>query len=171
MRRAALLVPVLLLAVPPLAAQEAARDAAQETEWSADEQAVVEWLTTFNEEAYAYGAGEFLSWMHPEFTSWNYAEKRPVEMESFATSATEFFESDASIRLGTRPMSVQVVGDVAIAHTWYREAITGGEGEGSYFGRWTIVLKKLDGDWKHLAWTWTQEKVDPEKVKKEKADG
>ena len=163
MRKVALLVPVFLLAVPPLAAQE--------TEWSADEQAVLEWLTTFNEEAYSGGADEFLSWMHPEFMSWDYSERRPLEMESFATSATEFFESAASIELGTRPMSVQVIGDVAIAHTWYRQAITGGEGEGAYSGRWTIVLKRVDGDWKHLAWTWTQEKVDPEKMKREKADG
>ena len=163
MRRAALLVPVLFLAVPPLAAQE--------TEWSADEQAVVEWLKTFNEEAYAGGTDEFLSWMHPEFTSWNYSDRTPLDLESFTESVAEFFESFDSVRLGTRPVSVQVFDDVAVLHTWYREAITGGEGEGSYFGRWTLVLKKVDGDWKHLAWTWTQEKVDPEKVKKEKADG
>ena len=163
MRRASLLVPLIFLAVHSLPAQE--------TEWSADEQAVVDWLTTFNEEAYSGGWNEFQSWLHPEFTSWDYSERSPLEMESFETSVAEFFDSAASIRVGIKPMSVQLADDVAIVHTWYRQVVTFSEGKEGYSGRWTIVLKRVDGDWKHLAWTWTQEKVDPEKVKREKADG
>ena len=161
MRRAVILVTLLLLAVPPLAAQE----------WTAEQQEVVEWLTTFNETAYAGTADEFLAWIHPQFTGWSFAEEAPVEMATFADMVTGFFASVESIRFGTKPVSVQVLDDVAVAHTWYRQSITGGEAEGFYAGRWTIVLKKVDGDWKHLAWTWTEERVDPEKMKREKAEG
>ena len=161
MGRAILLVALLLLAVPPLAAQE----------WTAEQQEVVEWLNTFNDVAYAGSADEFMDWLHPEFTDWNYSEKAPHEMESFAEVVTEFFAGVESIQLRTKPISVHVSGDVAVVHTWFREAITGGVAEGNYGGRWTIVLKKVDGDWKHLAWTWTQEDAKREKMEKPKDEG
>ena len=157
MRRATLLVALLLLVAPPMAAQE----------WSADQQEVVEWLEAFNDEAYVGGVDEFMAWLHPEFTAWNYANKTPLDLESFTEEVTEFFGVFDSVRLGTRPLSVQVFDDVAVLHTWYREALTGPEGETFYAGRWTIVLKKLDGDWRHLSWTWTQEERKPEKERKE----
>ena len=70
MLRAVILVTLLLLAVPPLAAQE----------WTAEQQEVVEWLNTFNETAYAGTADEFLAWIHPQFTGWSFAEEAPVEI-------------------------------------------------------------------------------------------
>ncbi|MBT8477473.1 MAG: nuclear transport factor 2 family protein [Gemmatimonadetes bacterium] len=161
MHRAILLVALFLLAAPPLTAQE----------WSAEQQEVVEWLNTFTEVAYGGTADEFMTWLHPEFTEWNYSEKEPTEMESMTEVVTEFFAGVESIVLRTKPRSVHVSGDVAVLHTWYREVITGGEAEGNYGGRWTIVLKKADGEWKHLAWTWIQEDAKREKLEKTKGQG
>jgi ketosteroid isomerase-like protein len=160
MRRATLLVALLLLVAPPLAAQE----------WSADEQEVVEWLKAFTAEAWAGDLDAFLPWLHPEFTSWNYADRGPEDFDVFAEGAAEFFETSSSIVVGARPMSVTVLGDMAVVHNWYREMVTGADGESAYMGRWTLVLTRTDDGWKNLAWTWTQEDVDREKLKKAKEE-
>jgi len=161
MLRAVILVTLLLLAVPPLAAQE----------WTAEQQEVVEFINTFTVEAYAGGPDEFVAWLHPDFTGWDYSGKEPIDFAAMEGTAAEFFDYYDSVRLGTKPLLVSVFDDMAILHTWYREALTSPDGETFMAGRWTIVLKKVDGEWKHLAWTWTQDRVDPEKMKREKVEG
>ena len=162
MRKAILLPALLLVAAPPLAAQE----------WSAEQQEVIEFINTFTTEAYAAGAEEFVAWLHPDFTGWDYAGKEPIDFAAMEGVAAEFFDYYDSVKLGAKPMSVSVFDDMAIAHTWYREALTSADGEAFMAGRWTIVLKKVDDEWKHLAWTWTQERMKPkEEAKKEKPEG
>jgi len=159
MRRATLLVPLILLAAPPLIAQE----------WTAEQQEVVEWLETFAAEAWAGDADAFIPWLHPEFTSWNFSEQKPQSFDAFTEGAAEYFDTYSSVEVGVKPMSVTVLGDVAVAHTWYKEVLTSADGESAYTGRWTLVLTKTDDGWKNLAWTWTAEDVDPEKMKDAKA--
>jgi hypothetical protein len=156
MHRASLLVALMLLAAPPLAAQE----------WSAEEQEVVEWLDAFAEEAYTGGADTFLAWIHPEITSWDYSTKTPLDWEPFTETVAELFASNASVELVIKPLSVQVFGDLAIVHAWYKETITGPDGDAVFTGRWTAVLKKGGDGWRHLAWAWLQKEWKPEKEKK-----
>jgi len=162
MRKAVLLVALLFLAAPPVAAQE----------WSAEQQEVIEFINTFTTEAYAGGADEYVVWLHPDFTGWDYAGKEPIDFAAMKGMAAEFFDYYDSVRLGAKPILVTVFDDMAIAHTWYREALTSTDGKTYMGGRWTIVLKKLDGEWKHLAWTWTQEERKPKEEKpKEEPEG
>lgn len=161
MRKAVLLVALLLLAAPPLAAQE----------WTAEQQEVIESINTFTETAYDGTADEFMAWIHPQFSGWDYSGKEPLDFAAMEGTAAEFFDYYDSVRLGAKPMLVSVLDDMAVVHTWYRERLTSPDGEEFMAGRWTIVLKKMDGEWKHLAWTWTQDRADPEKVKKEKPEG
>lgn len=154
MRRALLPVLLLLVAAPPLAAQE----------WSAEQQEVVDWMNTFAAEAYADDVDAFLAWLHPDFTAWDYAAESPVSGAAFSEMATGAFQAFDSITIRVEPVSVQVLGDVAVLHTWYREVLTGAAGEMKVGGRWTVVLKRLDGDWKHVAWTWTQEETPSEET-------
>jgi ketosteroid isomerase-like protein len=158
MRRAALLVSVILFAAPPLIAQE----------WTAEQQEVIDWLDTFTAEAWAGDVDAFLPWLHPEFTSWDYSQKKPESFAAFTEGAAKYFETYSSIDLEAKPMSVTVLGDVAVVHAWYKEVLTSADGESAYLGRWTLVLTKTDDGWKNLAWTWTAEDVDTQKLKEAK---
>jgi len=164
------MVALILFAAPPLAAQQ---------DWSAEQQEVVEWFATFNAEAWAGDLDALLSWLHPEFTGWSYSEKMPWDFDSFAKSNEEFFEAYSAIEVQAKPVMVTVAGDVAVVHSWFKEKLTGADGDSHYTGRWTLVLQKTSDGWKNLSWTWTGEEVNPdkleevkeEKVEKEKAEG
>ena len=157
MRKAVLMLAILLFAAPPLSAQQ---------EWSPEQQEVVEWFATFNAEAWAGDLDTFLPWLHPEFTGWSYSEKTPWDFDGFAEANEEFFEAYSAIEVQAKPMTVTVLGDVAVVHSWFKEKLTGADGDIYYTGRWTLVLLKTGDGWKNLSWTWTGEEVDPEKVKK-----
>lgn len=166
MRKAALMTALILLAAPPLFAQQ---------EWSPEQQEVVDWFATFNAEAWAGDLDTLLPWLHPEFTGWSYSEKTPWDFDGFAESNEAFFEAYSTIEVAAKPMTVTVVGDVAIVHAWFKERLAGADGDIHYMGRWTLVLLKTGDGWKNLSWTWTGEEVPPEKLekaeKKEKAEG
>ena len=121
-------------------------------------------LPRFEEEfvgPYAGDVDAFMAWLHPDFTGWDYGEKSPVSGEEFTALATAAFDVYESMIVRTKPLSVLVMGDVAVLNTVYREVLVGPGGEMRVGGRWTVVAKKMDDEWKHLSWTWTQEQAGP----------
>jgi len=136
---------LLLLTATPLVAQE----------WSEEEQQLVDWVDRFAAEAYVGDVDTYLAWFHPDFTAWNYSAAAPVDIESFREIVSKLLGAYDSFELEVTPLSVQLIGDVAVMHLGYRETMTASGGtEATLEGRWTATLKKEGGEWRFFTWTW-----------------
>ncbi len=62
----------------------------------------------------------------------------------------EFFQSSSQIHAGMGPITVAVCGDLAVAYYTLTITSTDKDGDHSEKGRYTQVLKKVDGKW--LIW-------------------
>jgi len=152
MRKAPLLVALLLLTATPLVAQE----------WSEEEQQLVDWLGRFADEAYVGDVDTYMAWFHPDFTAWDYSADAPIDMKSFREMASKFFGAYDSVELTSMPLSVQLIGDVAVMHLGYRETMKESDGvEVTLEGRWTATLKKEGDEWRFLTWTWVETTLPP----------
>ncbi|MDA2925616.1 nuclear transport factor 2 family protein [Acidobacteria bacterium AH-259-G07] len=139
---------LLFIALPgtsPAAAQE----------WSAAQKEV---LASMEAYAAAWEGGnqeEIVSYLHPDFHSWNFEEDFPRSRPSGEKKIELFLRKYDLISMELRPLAIQVFGDAAVVHLYFEEIMRDSTGtHTNSSGRWTVSLLKENGKWVFTSFAW-----------------
>lgn len=134
-----------LAALMPLAAQQ----------WSDSQKEVLENLKTYSEITVKKDLEGVMSYFHPDFRGWDYAEGLPFDKASNRKVYEYYFGKYSFVSFDINPVSIQVVGKIAIVHCYYKEILRGATGVDTLFsGRWSLTMLKQDDKWVFLSWSW-----------------
>lgn len=87
-----------------------------------------------------------LSYFHPDFRGWYCKDPLPRNKASIRKWARYFFEIEESLVYELKPIAIDVHGNVAFVHYYYKWAYKDAEGKHKMDqGRWTDIYMK-DGD-------------------------
>jgi len=96
-----------------------------------------------------------MTYFHPKFTWWEYAEKLPGNYDAFRTAIEDFFKNNKIIKFDANPLEIQVEGKIAIMHLNYNEIFSDSSGkETTNAGSWTATMMKQGKKWIFLSWSW-----------------
>jgi ketosteroid isomerase-like protein len=139
------LVFIVLLVTTPVFAKE----------WSAEQKDV---LASFNEYLSAVRQGnlkEIVSFWHPKYVSWDYAQALPTIYDVSIRAEEGFFKNYKFNKLEFDPLEIQVEGNLAIILANYNVIIQNSAGkEISSSGSETIILVKKDKKWAMMSLVW-----------------
>lgn len=143
------LVWLLSLTVVPHASTQTQGASAQ---WSPAERAVWDavdrgWQALRDENVEA-----FMASFHPEFLGWNMNRPAPLDVAAERQGTVEFLAQYDWESYTIEPVAIRIVGDVAIVHYRYHEAVrrTGADKVQREEGRATQVMRRLGESWKTL---------------------
>jgi len=124
-------------------------------DWSAEQKNV---LNRFKEYVAANLKGnvkEIMTYFHPKFTSWDYAQELPANYDALRKMMDDFFKSYKLIKFDVVPLEIQVEGNIAIVHLKYSESFSDSSGkEIVNSGPWTVTMVKQGDKWFFLSYSW-----------------
>jgi ketosteroid isomerase-like protein len=127
--------------------------------WSPAQQEVIDALQEYARVSMTGNVEEIMSFFHPQFSAWDYAQEQPLNREGFQESLRYYFTTYRQTSFDIQPDAIQLRGKIAIAHLHYQEVFTDQAGvDTPMSGRWTAVMLKERGGWVFLAWLWFQDK-------------
>ena len=124
-------------------------------EWTPEQKGVLKSLKAYHDVSMKADVKGVLEFIHPDFYGWDYSQQQPIDYAGVKAMLEGFYGAHELLTMDMKPMSVQVVGEFAIAHVYFDESFKDSAGMTTRMtGRWTITLVKKDDKWVHLAWTW-----------------
>jgi ketosteroid isomerase-like protein len=124
-------------------------------EWPAEQKSVLDSFKGYVAANIKGDIGEILTYFHPKFTSWDYAQKLPANYDALRKMMEDFFKNNKLIKFDGDPLEIQVEGGVAIMHLTYDESFSDSSGkEVINSGRWTATMLKQGNKWVFLSWSW-----------------
>ena len=134
-----------LAASAPLAAQE----------WSDAQKEVLDNLKTYSDISIKEDLEETMSYFHPDFRGWDYAEGLPFDKASARKMIGYYNEKYSFIAFDIQPVSIRVEGNIAILHLYYKEIMRDTAGVDSFSaGPWSATMLKQNDKWVFLSWSW-----------------
>jgi len=98
-------------------------------EWSAEQKHVLNSPKAFVTAFPKGDVNEIMTYFHPKFTWWEYAEKLPGNYDAFRTAIEDFFKNNKIIKFDANPLEIQVEGKIAIMHLNYNEIFSDSSGK------------------------------------------
>jgi ketosteroid isomerase-like protein len=142
------LLPLLLfLYLSPIVAQE----------WSPEQKEVVEFLNEYTKSSMPGDMDEIMSYFHVDFSGREYSMTltEPLDRESIQKAMEDSYQNFKVLVFEVQPLTIQIHGDVAIAHSNFQETLRDANGvDNKLSGPWTATLLKQDKEWVFLSWTW-----------------
>ena len=136
---------IVLHGASPVAAQQ----------WSAAQQEV---LTSMEAYAVAWEGGnqeEIVSFLHPNFHSWDFDENFPRNSASGEKKIALFLRKYDVTSMELRPLAIQVFGNAAVVHLYFEEIMRDSTGtDTTSSGRWTVSLLKQSDKWVFTSFAW-----------------
>ncbi len=117
-------------------------------EWNASQKEV--WK---NVEAYwaldaAGNLDGFMSYFHDSYIGWETSQPMPGSKSTAKKFIDHDYKTEKTVLYNVTPVSINVLGNVAIANYYYTKIVKDAEGkEKSRSGRWTDVLMKQGDKW------------------------
>jgi ketosteroid isomerase-like protein len=91
---------------------------------------------------------EMLTYYHPDYAGWNYGNPVPSNKDRVNKWMSYWFGTGEVVVLDLIPMTIQVHGNFAFVHYYYRMVIKDKKGEEKMeSGRWTDIWIKDGGKW------------------------
>ncbi len=144
-----------LIAVLFLTLAVSAPPAAQE--WSAEQKEVLKSVEAVCEAVMREDVEEAMSYYHPDCRWWNYAEGLPYDKASYRKSLEYLFERYSIVAHDVQPVSIQVHGNTAIAHFYYRNIFRDAAGiDIISSGPWSFTMLKQNNKWVFLSCSWIE---------------
>ncbi len=100
---------------------------------------------------------EIMSYFHVDFSGREYSMTltEPLDRESIQAAMEDSYQNFKVIVFEVQPLTIQIHGDVAIAHSNFQETLRDANGvDNKLSGPWTATLLKQDKGWVFLSWTW-----------------
>jgi len=117
-------------------------------EWSAEQKDVLASLNKYLSAVRQGNLKEMVSFWHPKFVSWEYAQALPTNYDVTFKGVEAFWKNFKFKKLEFNPLEIQVEGNHAIIHGNYDVIIQDSAGkETSTSGPETIILVKKDNKW------------------------
>ena len=124
-------------------------------EWSVEQKDV---LNSFEKFRAAYLQGnleEVMSYLHPKFSRWNYAQANPLNKDAASKIIEDNLKNNKMTKFEVKPLVIQVEGNIAILHVNYEENLRDStDKETSSSGRWSATMLKQDNNWLFMSWSW-----------------
>jgi len=137
----------LMLSLSPITAQV----------WSPEQKEVVEFLNDYTKASMRGDIDEIMSYFHVDFSAWEYSMTmtEPLDRDSTQKTIEHINQSFKQLAFEVQPVSIQIHGDIAIAHLNFQETMRDAEGVDNFMsGPWTATLLKQGKGWVFLCWTW-----------------
>jgi ketosteroid isomerase-like protein len=138
---------LLFLYLSPIAAQE----------WSPEQKEVVEFLNEYTKSSMPGDMDVIMSYFHVDFSGREYSMTltEPLNRESVQKAMEDSYQNFKVLVFEVQPLTIQIHGDVAIAHSNFQETLRDANGvDNKLSGPWTATLLKQDKGWVFLSWTW-----------------
>ena len=136
-----------LAASAPLAAQE----------WSAEQKEVLKSVEAFCDAYIRADVEETMSYFHPDWRGWNYAEGLPKDYASQRKIVEYFLDKYTLVSMDVQPVLIQVHANTAIAHFYYRNILRDAAGTDIISsGPWSFTMLKQNNKWVFLSWSWIE---------------
>jgi len=139
---------IVLLVATPLFAKE----------WSVEQKDVIEWFKKFTEVSVQGNVEEIMGFYHSNFSGWNYAYQLPFDKDFLRNLLDYSYKNNKLISFEVNPLEIQVEGNFAIAHVYFKEILRDSAGKDTIVsGRWTAALVKQDNKWVFISSSWGME--------------
>ncbi len=89
----------------------------------------------------------YMSCLHDNFIGWLGEDPLPLDKNSLRHWEVHWLSTVNIIREETKPVSINVTGDVAIITTYSTELRQDENGNKLTYGKWTFICKKENGKW------------------------
>jgi len=100
---------------------------------------------------------EVMSYFHPKFSGWDYAQTHPLNKDAVHEIIEDIFKNTKLLKFECDPLEIQVEGNFAILHLNYEEILRDSTGkETSSSGRWSATMLKQDNKWLFMSWSWIE---------------
>jgi ketosteroid isomerase-like protein len=124
-------------------------------DWSAEQKNVLNCFKEYVAANLKGNVNEIMTYFHPKFTFWDYAQKLPANYDAMRKMMDDFFKYNKLIKFDGDPLEIQVEGNIAIMHLKYDESFSDSTGkEITASGPWTATMLKQDNKWVFLSWSW-----------------
>jgi len=128
-------------------------------EWSAEQKDVMKWFEKFTEVSVQGNVEEIMGFFHSNFSGWDYAFQLPFNKDLLRNFLDAYYKKSKMISYEVNPLEIQVEGNFAIAHVYFKEILRDSAGKDTTVsGRWTAALVKQDNKWVFISWSTLREK-------------
>jgi hypothetical protein len=127
-------------------------------EWSAEQKDVMKWFKKYTEVSVQGNVEEIMGFFHSNFSGWNYAYQLPFDKDFLRNLLDYSYKNNKLISFEVNPLEIQVEGNFAIAHVYFKEILRDSAGKDTIVsGRWTAALVKQDNKWVFISSSWGME--------------
>ena len=126
-------------------------------EWTAEQKDVLNSLEKYIAVNLQGNVKEVMSYFHPKFSGWLYAQTNPLNKDAADKIIEDLFKNNKITKFEVEPLEIQVEGNTAILHLNFDEIRRDSTGkETSVSGPWSATMLKQDNKWLFISWSWIE---------------